>query len=194
MKYYQEITLLPDQEISLNFIWPKVFHQLHLAFANAADKAGRVPFGVSFPGYTMEDGNIGLGNKLRVFSPDGEMLDGLELHKKLSRLEDYVHVVRRPRTVPEEVRGYSCYSRLHQEANGLAKARRYARRHDISVDEAEKLFPPNTITLKEPYIRLDSSSTGQKMLLFIRKTEAAQQMNGSYSTYGLSDTATVPEF
>ncbi len=194
MKYYQEITILPDQEISLNFIWSKVYHQLHLALVKAADSGSKVPFGVSFPGYSMADGNISLGNKLRIFSLDRDALEALEVKQLLSRMDDYVHVVRNPRPVPAAVKGYACYSRVHQEANSPAKARRYARRHEISEEEAEKLFPTKTPKLKEPYIRLDSKSTGQKMLLFIRKQMTESPVDGSFGTYGLSDTATVPEF
>lgn len=34
MKYYQEITLIPDAEIPPDFLWTKVYAQIHLAFAD----------------------------------------------------------------------------------------------------------------------------------------------------------------
>lgn len=40
MEYYQEITLLPCAEVSLAFLWTKVFTQLHIAFADEKIKAG----------------------------------------------------------------------------------------------------------------------------------------------------------
>lgn len=193
MKYYQEITLLPGPEIPLNFLWSKVYRLLHSVLAESADSQGRTPFGVSFPGYSMENDRPFLGDKLRVFAPDRESLESLQLKDRLQRLEDYLHIVRVPRPVPEIVKGYSRYARIHQEANGTAKARRYSLRNGISVSEAQKLFPPNGARLKEPYIRLNSKSTGQKMLLFIRKTES-EAKDGSFNTYGLSNVATVPEF
>lgn len=193
MKYYQEITLLPGPEISLNFLWSKVYQLLHPILAASADSQGRTPFGVSFPGYTMEHDRPSLGNKLRVFASDGESLEALQLKNRFQRLEDYLHIVRIPRQVPETVSGYSRYARIHQEANSAAKARRYSLRNGISLSEARKLFPPNGARLKDPYIRLNSKSTGQKMLLFIRKTES-EAKDGSFNTYGLSNVATVPEF
>ncbi len=192
MKYYQEITLLPGPEIPLNFLWSTVYRLLHPIFTASADSQGKTPFGVSFPGYTMDHDRPSLGNKLRIFAPDGESLKALQLKNRFQKLEDYVHIVS-PRNVPETVKGYSCYVRVHQEANGAAKARRYSLRNGIPLSEAQKLFPPNGARLKEPYIRLNSKSTGQKMLLFIRKTES-EAKNGSFNTYGLSNVATVPEF
>ena len=43
MEYYQEITLLPCAEVSLAFLWTKVFTQLHIAFADEKNKSGHFP-------------------------------------------------------------------------------------------------------------------------------------------------------
>ena len=51
MEYYQEITLLPCAEVSLAFLWTKVFTQLHIAFADEKNKSGHNPYAVSFPEY-----------------------------------------------------------------------------------------------------------------------------------------------
>ena len=45
-----------------------------------------------------------------------------------------------------------------------------------------------------PYIRLKSLSGGQSFCLWIEKTSATQPMAGGFSCYGLSTSATVPEF
>ena len=45
-----------------------------------------------------------------------------------------------------------------------------------------------------PYIRLKSLSGGQAFCLWIEKTPAAQPITGGFSCYGLSATASVPEF
>ena len=51
MKYFVEMTLLSNSEISLNFIWSKLFGQLHLGLVEMQDDQGRVPIGISFPDY-----------------------------------------------------------------------------------------------------------------------------------------------
>lgn len=38
MKYYQDITLLPDTEIPLHFLLSKVFSQIHLEFADVKNR------------------------------------------------------------------------------------------------------------------------------------------------------------
>ena len=50
MKYYQELTLIAQAEVSLYFIWSKVYTQLHLALV-AMPTQGNV--GVSFPEYAI---------------------------------------------------------------------------------------------------------------------------------------------
>ncbi|WP_409521111.1 type I-F CRISPR-associated endoribonuclease Cas6/Csy4 [Methylomonas sp. MS20] len=45
-----------------------------------------------------------------------------------------------------------------------------------------------------PFIRLQSLSNGQSFCLWIGKSAVAAPLAGHFSAYGLSRTATVPEF
>ena len=62
MKYYQELTLLPDSEIPLPALWSKVYETVHIALAE--DGSGEI--GISFPAY----GNAAfpLGDKMRIIA------------------------------------------------------------------------------------------------------------------------------
>ncbi|MFA0280003.1 type I-F CRISPR-associated endoribonuclease Cas6/Csy4, partial [Vibrio sp. 10N.222.55.F8] len=51
MNYYQEITLLPDAEISLGFIWQNVFQQVHIALVDNKVAANQSAIAVGFPEY-----------------------------------------------------------------------------------------------------------------------------------------------
>lgn len=51
MNYYQDITLIPDGEVSLSFLWTKVFTQLHLALAEEKRREGMVKTALAFPAY-----------------------------------------------------------------------------------------------------------------------------------------------
>ena len=42
MNYYQEIQLLPNGEVSLAFLWTKMFTQLHLALVEEQRREGMV--------------------------------------------------------------------------------------------------------------------------------------------------------
>lgn len=92
MKKYVEITLLPDAEIDLHFLWEKLYQQLHLAFVEIADDQGMINVGVSFPRYECTEEKRSLGYKLRLFAESEDALRALQLDKWLARLSDYVHV------------------------------------------------------------------------------------------------------
>ena len=55
MKYYQEITLIDQAEISPYFIWSKLYTQLHIAFAEIKDADDKISMGTSFPQYIFEN-------------------------------------------------------------------------------------------------------------------------------------------
>ena len=66
MKYYIDITLLPDAEANLGFLWQKVYQQIHLALAENKIGKNQSEIALSFPEY----GNKAypLGDKLRLLS------------------------------------------------------------------------------------------------------------------------------
>lgn len=51
MNYYQDITLIPNGEVSLSFLWTKVFTQLHLVLAEEQRREGMVKTALAFPAY-----------------------------------------------------------------------------------------------------------------------------------------------
>ncbi len=51
MNYYQEITLLPDVDISLGFLWQNVFQQVHIALVEHKVDANQSSVAVGFPDY-----------------------------------------------------------------------------------------------------------------------------------------------
>ncbi len=199
MRYYQEVTLLPSQEISLAFLWTKVFRQLHLGFVSMKDEKDCIPVGVSFPGYQLPSRERGkkvpgsMGNVIRLFAEDTDTLEKLGADKYLERLRDFVHITR-IRPVPEKTSGYAVYHRVHSAKSIAQKARRYAKRHDISYEEAEKRFSEENLEVKLPYMQISSLTNRNQFSLFIKKEMKGQQTNGKFNVYGLSSDSTVPEF
>ena len=191
MRYYQEVTMLPGQEISAAFIWTKAYRQLHIGLASLKDGNGVVPIGVSFPDYRLSP--CGLGCKLRVFAEEESSLEALGLEKLLVRLRDYVHITG-IRPVPASPKGYAVYRRVHQAKSLAQKARRYAKRHAIAYEEAAKLFPAERSEDKLPYLQLDSMTNRNRFSLFISREIREQPAKGAFNVYGLSTDATVPEF
>jgi CRISPR-associated endonuclease Csy4 len=214
MRCYQEITLIPNADINRNFLWSKTFQQIHLGLVEIQDAQKRVPIGLSFPEYKLGEKFGVLGSKLRLFAPDETVLAQFDADKRLGRLSDYVHCTG-IRSVPGAVKGYAIYQREQPKTGRERLARRYARRHGLDYEtafngkvelsarydnttECERMLmsysemPHKTITT--PFIRLKSLSNGNTFCLWIKKTDVENYNDGIFTTYGLSSTATVPEF
>lgn len=191
MKYYIDISLLPDAEVALGFLWEKMFQQIHLALAEQTGN-GTSSVAISFPGYGR--GQFPLGGKLRLLSRDEATLQQLDISRWLSRLTDYVHITS-IRPVPEKVKGHSIYKRLQPKSSSERLARRKAKREGITFEQAmTALSGRKDVHVTTPFINMTSQTTGQRFRLFVKKTSVEAPVTGSFSSYGLSSAATVPEF
>lgn len=214
MNYYLEITLLPNYEINLFNLWSKAFQQIHLGLVETQDAQNRVPIGLSFPEYRMSEKFGVLGSKLRLFAADEDTLTRFDVTKRLSCLSNYVHCTS-IRSVPNTVKGYAVYQRKQPKTGRERLARRYAKRHNLDYEttfngkvelcakhndttKCEKMLmsysemPQKIITT--PFIRLKSLSSGNTFCLWIKKKEIENSVSGTFTTYGLSSAASVPEF
>lgn len=198
MKQYIELTIILNAEINLYFMWSKLYTQLHLSLVEMQDENGQVPIGVSFPEYKMGE-NKGkkfmlLGSKLRIFAKDEATLARLNLHKWLVRLEDYVHI-KNTKQVPENVQSHLIVNRYRPRPNAELIARRYSKRHDISLEEAlERLKGYEQKWEPLPYIQLKSLSGKQEFSLCVSQKTVDTEKEGMFSTYGLSSQTTVPHW
>ena len=98
--------------------------------------------------------------------------------------------------VPEKkVHSYASYSRWHKENTKEQKVRRYLKRHsDVTEKEARDLFPGNQYGKEPPFVQMKSCSNHNRYQLYIKRTEKQEEVNGLYTTFGLSMDATVPEW
>ena len=201
MNYYQDITLLPDADITLGFIWQKVYQQIHLALVENKTDDNHSTVAVGFPKY----GNKGfpLGNKLRLFAQSEDVLHQLKIENWLSRLTDYCHI-KSIQPVPDKIEGYGCFKRKQFKSNLRKEAQRRAKYKNESLEDALAHFQHYDTECKLPYINMISLSTrdeqqiNRKFKLFIeREPEGemfAQPRPGQFDCYGLSKTATIPWF
>lgn len=192
MKYYFEVTLLPSSEISLYFLWEKVYQQVHLALVELKDSEGLVPIGVSFPNYSVEKNH--LGNKLRFFAQVESDLVDLNIEKWLFRLMDYLHITK-IRSVPEP-EGFAIFRRVQTKSSKDRLARRKAKREGITFDKAKELlsaFDEKVSILPYIHTKSLSSSKRYRMMIGFSKVDNSQ-CGGKFSTYGLSNNCAVPLF
>ncbi|MFA0180906.1 type I-F CRISPR-associated endoribonuclease Cas6/Csy4 (plasmid) [Vibrio cyclitrophicus] len=212
MNYYQEITLLPDAEISLGFIWQNVFQQVHIALVDNKVAANQSAIAVGFPEYGKPD--FPLGTKLRLFSKEQSKLETLAIEQRLSRLEDYVHI-KGVKVVPDEA-NYVSFTRKQVksperiERDMQKKAELWSAKSGMSLQEClvelEKTKPTSFSSL--PFIYLHSQQTKQrspdkcsKFPLFIEMNDIGIKQEGYFDCYGLNAKlnqqdrfGTVPQF
>lgn len=203
MKYYLEIKFLPDDDISIHFLWSKVYKQLHLAFASVKNADNQVNVGLSFPQYRYDSktGKGFVGEKLRLFALSEAELKQLNLDKWLSRYVDYVHISSIKNVPDEKIIGHAIYKRKQVKTNAQRLARHRIKRGDISFDEALARYSNVVTTTNLPYVQVlsDSSPATDESLknhfkLFIEKQSAEKSETQVFSTYGLSSVSSVPEF
>lgn len=199
MKYYLELQLLPDDDISAHFLLAKVYTQLHIALAEIKDKNDKVDIGVSFPQYIFEEKIEGkkvkanMGKKLRLFAQNEIDLVNLDIKKWLDRLIDYVHI-KSIQKVPENIKGYAIYKRKQVKTNAERLARHRVKRGDIGFDEALARYSNVVTTTNLPFVQMKSLTSDQMFKLFIEKRSVEQSETQIFSTYGLSSESSVPEF
>lgn len=192
MKYFIEITLLPNLEIPLYFIWQKLYQQIHLALVENKEQKNVSKVGISFPEYNADE--FLLGTKLRLFAQNEKALQSIECEKWLSRLSDYV-LVKPIAPVSEKLVGHACFKHINMKGSKEKLARRRAKRHGETFEQALAHFDNyKEQQTKLPYINMNSQSNGQHFRLFIEKQVKEKQQKGYFSCYGLSNTSTVPLF
>lgn len=195
MKYYQDIKLLQTTEDICALLWQKVYTQVHLALVEAKDSDNKVQVAISFPEYCYEERKTRcIGNKLRLFARSHAVLQQLDIMRRLSNLTDYVASTAINEVPMNKHLRYVQFRRCHIKGNPEKLARRYAKRHRISFDEAIKYYQNTSYVSDLPYIQLKSLSNQQDFRLYIEKREHSELIQDGFSTYGLSSVSTVPEF
>ncbi len=193
MTYYQDIELYPDNEIDIAFLRNKVYTKLHKAIFDLST----TNIGISFPQSDKK-----LGCIIRIHSTQGK-LNELQNLNWLGGLSGYCKVGD-ILPVPDKVDGYLTVSRIrqnmsiskmqkritHQKATGCLKT-------DDDIKAYEKQYKAKMFKtgLDNPYLELQSTSTGNKYRIYIAFGAIQKQPeSGEFNKFGLSPTATVPIF
>ena len=200
MKYYLDITLLPDAEANLGFLWQKVFQQVHIALVD--NKIGDNESAVALSIVNYGDKNFPLGNQLRLLANTDEALQKLDIHRWLNRLSDYCHI-KQIRPVPTDVTQYACFKRKPVKSIEK-KAQRRAMHLNKPYEEVLAYLRKENRSeeCKLPFINVESQQTKKRsapgestsFFLFIDKTLVDKPVDGKFDCYGLSKTAAIPWF
>ncbi len=187
MDRYCDITILPDPEFSKHSLMNELFGRLHLALYDLQSS----DIGVSFP--HVDEERPSLGDRLRLHGCDASLTALLRLNW-LGGVRD--HVLLGPLSVLPGNTQHRIVRRVQSKSNPERVCRRYAKRHDMTIEEARARMPevsPQLLHL--PYLSLRSHSTGHPFRLFVEHGSVCPEpVSGSFSFYGLSTRASVPWF
>lgn len=200
MNFYQEITLIPDAEITPYFLWSKVYTQLHIALADVKNQHGIDGIGISFPNYKYEekDGKTfaTLGNKLRIFAHTADELEKLALPVWLARLVDYVHLSS-IKEVGDKATGHVIVKRYRYK-DFDKKVTAFAQFKGISQKAALAHCCEHKRPIKRyPFITLKSETNHSDFKLSIWQEATQHPKTGGFNTYGINNqtnNVTVPHW
>ncbi len=184
MDHYQDIRVLPDPEFSEPQLMAALFAKLHRALAAYAQG----DIGVSFPSMQRTPGTV-----LRLHG-SCKALTELQQSGWLKGLRDYTGVDL-IQAVPAGAQ-YRTVSRVQFKSSAERLRRRAVNKGWLTEEQAREKIPmANEQRSSLPFIALKSLSSGQSFRLFLKQGELRKMpVEGKFSFYGLSPSATVPWF
>lgn len=184
MDSYQDIRVLPDPEFQEPMLMAALFAKLHRALG----ERGKGDIGVSFPHHDKMPGGT-----IRLHGTH-DALTALEAMRWRAGLNDYC-AASALALVPTDC-GWRTVERVQVKSNAARLMRRSVRKGWLTEEEVEqRIQEMKNHTTDFPFLQLKSLSTGQTFRLFIRHGEIQpERRSGTFSSYGLSATATVPWF
>lgn len=184
MDYYVEIKLLPDPEFPESILMNALFAKLHRALV----EVGQNEIGISFP-----EAGKKLNSKLRIHGRE-ESLQRFMSRNWLQGMKDYVNVSGIGK-IPNNCE-YRVVRRAQTKSSVERLYRRSIKKGWVTPDgAAQQMENTKDKRLSYPFVQLKSQTTGQQFRLFIQHGELLRQpLKGKFSSYGLSNEATIPWF
>ncbi|TKJ91338.1 type I-F CRISPR-associated endoribonuclease Cas6/Csy4 [Erwinia persicina] len=184
MDYYQDIRVVADAEVSEQVIMARLFMRLHQFTGKVAE--GRI--GISFPQVKKT-----LGNQLRIHGTQAD-LTTLKQSSWLQGVLDYIscgEITAIPQTVSWRV-----VRRVQVKSSAERLRRRSVSKGWLSEAEAQqRISVCDEQRSHLPYLLIKSGSNGHAYPLFIEHGPIqSSQTTGSFNSYGLSATQTIPWF
>jgi CRISPR-associated endonuclease Csy4 len=199
---YQDIKLIPDAECNLAFLRNKIYQKLHKAIFDLSTTEIGVSFANSKENQKNTLPNILLGDTIRIHSNQAK-LQQLQNLNWLGGLAGYCKISD-VLPVPDNIKGYRVISRIRQSMTEYKLKQRieYKKNNgdlkpDTEVQEYKKqyLLAMFKTGLSNPYLELQSTSTGSKYRLYIEFSKVQDNaVVGDFNNFGLSSKATVPIF
>lgn len=185
--HYIELSLIPSAEMLQSELMGFVLENIHKEIVKYQ---GRI--GLSFPAYL--EGRT-LGATIRLFGNENDIG---EIFVKLQKLADYV-IFQEPNEIPKTYE-FATFSRYRPKIPTNSDLKRMELRSQKAGFSEVEIYRRKEEWLKKsrasfvPFVYLKSSSTEQRMPLFIKMQKQTREEEGIFNSYGLSKSATVPIF
>ncbi|MDO5687355.1 MAG: type I-F CRISPR-associated endoribonuclease Cas6/Csy4 [Neisseria sp.] len=186
LTHYIELKAIPQSDITQNQVISHLMQQLHRILPQFA---GRI--GAGFPGYGQMRG---MGGIIRLF---GNQTDCNALFAQLHTIGIAEYALIDPiKMVPERINAHIRYARLHpKDGSAIRRAqKRLQAQGKWNEDVYKNILNKWSPAQKLPHIHMNSRSTGQRFILWIKGQTLPHQQTGLFSAYGLSQQATIPNF
>lgn len=186
MLHFFDVSLLPDPESSTTHLMAALYSKFHFALVRSHTSS----LAVSFPQYAKSP--CGVGSVLRILGSPSE-LQALLAFDWLGGMRDQVRI-ESIGPVPATTE-HKLLQRVQPKSSVWRLRRRHMKRHGVTELAATNAIPDSAAELVDlPFVQMASHSTGQRFRLYLRLRPAVTAISGTFNSYGLSATATIPWF
>jgi CRISPR-associated endonuclease Csy4 len=186
--HYLELRAISQIEITEVDVMNQVMQSLHQILVN---HQGNIA--ISFPCYNV---HRTLGGVVRLFGAEQELQNLKADIQQKSSISDYA-LPMSIEAIPDTIKGYLRLIRIHPKGqSALRRAeKRLTAQGKWSAEVKQKMIEKwGSVNLQYPHIHFASKSTGQKFILWLKQEKCLKPVSGTFNSYGLSQTATVPDF
>lgn len=187
MTHYLDLKLLPDPEVGSAELMGALFTRLHLAFVHFKINS----IGVSFPQYSCNP--LAIGNVLRLHGTETALAQFVNL-SWMKGVRDHVRLGEIA-SIPRDVK-WRTLKRKQFKTNVERLRRRRMRRKSETAEQATRAIPARVERKPDlPFVHFTSTSTSQTFPIYLELGDAQPEPTyGTFNTYGLSASVTVPWF
>lgn len=187
LTHYFEIKAIPQAEMTQNAVMSHLFKTVHPFLPQFKGEIG-----VSFPGYGQ---HRTAGGILRLFGNEAAISKLNRLLYQEGNIRDYA-LLSLTQAIPQERKEYATFSRVRfKGASDVRRAeKRLKAQGQWTKKVEERLLEKWSVLTKLPYLEMKSLSNKQTFSLWIERKRQKEEVLGTFNSYGLSKTTTVPIF
>jgi CRISPR-associated endoribonuclease Cas6/Csy4 subtype I-F len=187
---YQTIFML-SCEIAEAVILSKLYKLIHTICVENKESDSFCSIGLSFPKYSTDKDNKTLGNQVVLFSTQDDLLKKIDIQGRINskNLGDYFHVADIVDKPSAEIKLFH-RARYKGDASKRRLIKRYAKRNDVSIDEASNYYESKKLAstdTKAPYARVFSTSTCEEFPIYIEPVDKELTGDTRFTMYALAN-------